>query len=207
MLMLGAAHVTLQEITPSTEMIVKECLSQLDVDGTIEVLIGNPLEIDLGGSYDVVVARRVLHHIPTPIEDEFVAILAACTADDGWVRITDPAVNSQRLDALRWVLPASGRPSRLSKKKFAAWKAADPHPDRDNSTPHVEALFRRHFAEVRSETTGGVSRLHRWVDSERYHDQAQRALNVIDSKIPATVQNWLAAAHAITASHPIRPKA
>lgn len=204
LLVLGAAHVTVQEITPATEQVVTDCLSQIDVDGTIDVRIGNPLEIDLGNPYDVVVARRVLHHIPTPIEDEFVAKLASCTVDDGWVRITDPAVNGTRFDALRWTLPASGRPSRLSKKKFAAWKAEDSHPDRDNSTAHVESLFRRHFREVHSETTGGISRLHRWVDSERFHDPVLRALNVIDSKIPDGIQRWMAASHSITASGPIR---
>jgi len=204
LLKLGAAHVTVQEITPATERVVKDCLRELDIEGTVEVRIGNPLEIDLGDPYDVVIARRVLHHIPTPIEDEFVGMLANATADDGWLRITDPAVNGRRLDALRWMLPASGRPSRLSKKKFAAWKAQDPHPDRDNSTKHAESLFRRHFREVHSETTGGVSRLHRWVDSEKYHDSAQRALNVIDSKIPDGIQRWMAAGHSITASGPIR---
>ena len=205
MLALGAGHVTLQEITPSTEHIAKECLRQLDLDATIDVRVGDPLDIDLGGPYDVVIARRVVHHIPTAIEDEFVAMLASYTADDGWVRVTDPAVNSPRLDALRWALPAPGRPSRFSKEKFAAWKEQDPHPDRDNSTRHVESLFRRHFREVHSETTGGVSRLHRWVDSERYHDPALRALNAIDSKVPERLQRWMAAFHSISASQPIRP--
>jgi len=204
MLMLGAGHVTLHEITPSTERIARECAKRLGLDDRLDVQIGNPLDVDLGGPYDAVIARLVFHHIPTDIEEEFADMLAAHTADDGWLRLIDPAVNSRRLDALRWALPAPGRPSRFS-KRWDEWKANDEHPDRDNSTEHVADIFRKRFRDVRTETTAGLSRLHRWVDSERFHDPAMRALNVVDSKLPDRLQRWLAANHSITASRPIRP--
>ncbi len=203
LLMLGADHVTLQEITPSTARIATECARQLDISDRLDVRIGNPLEIDFGPAHDVVLGHLVFHHIPTPIEDEFAEMMSANTADDGWLRIVDPAVNWEALDRLRWLLPAPGRPSRLS-KNWDAWKAKDEHPDRDNSTEHVMAVFRRVFRNVEGETTAGLSRLHRWVDSERFHDPALRALNRLDSKLPHWLQHRIAANHSITATEPIR---
>ena len=203
LLMLGAAHVTLQEITPSTERIATECARQLDVVDRLDVRIGNPLDLDFGDPHDVILGHLVFHHIPTPIEDEFAEMMSANTADDGWLRIVDPAVNWKALDELRWLLPAPGRPSRLS-KRWDAWKASDEHPERDNSTDHVVEVFRRVFRHVEAETTAGLSRLHRWVDSERFHDPALRALNRIDSKLPHWLQYRIAANHSITATEPIR---
>lgn len=203
LLMLGASHVTLQEITPSTARIATECARQLDLVDRLDVRIGNPLELDFGPPHDVVLGHLVFHHIPTPIEDEFAEMMSANTADDGWLRVVDPAVNWEALDQLRWLLPAPGRPSRLS-KKWDAWKAQDEHPERDNSTEHVMSVFRKVFRHVEGETTAGLSRLHRWVDSERFHDPALRALNRIDSKLPNWLQYRIAANHSITATGPIR---
>ncbi len=203
MLQSGAAHVTLQEITPSTERLATEAARLLGAEDRLTVKIGNPMELDFGEQFDVVVGHLVFHHIPTEIEVEFARMMARNTTDKGWMRIVDPAVNWRALDDLRWALPAPGRPSKFS-KKWAAWKAQDEHPDRDNSTPHVTKVFEQAYSSVRSEPTAGLSRLHRWVDSEKYHDRALEWLNRLDTKLPQSLQQRIAAQHVITAERPIR---
>jgi len=203
MLLAGARQVTIQEITPSTERIAREAAQRLGVSDRLEIAIGNPMELDFGQRFDVVVGHLVFHHIPTDLEVGFAEMMADNTADDGWLRIVDPATNWKALDDLRWILPAPGRPSKLS-PKWAAWKAADEHPERDNSTEHVQAVFDRCFREVRAETIGGISRLHRWVDSDKYHDRAMEWLNRVDTQLPQAIQRRIAAQHVITATGPIR---
>ena len=203
MLQSGAASVTLQEITPSTEQIAPAAARLLGVDDRLEVRIGNPMELDFGEPHDIVVGHLVFHHIPTDIEVQFAQMMADNTADDGWLRIVDPAVNWKALDDLRWILPAPGRPSKLS-KNWEAWKSQDEHPERDNSTPHVKSVFEQVFRDVRAENTAGLSRLHRWVDSDKYHDQALEWLNRLDSRLPRSIQSRIAAQHVITAERPIR---
>jgi hypothetical protein len=202
MLQKGAAHVTLQEIAPATERIATAAAAALGHSDKLDVRIGNPLEMDFGEPYDIVMCHLVFHHIPTEIEREFVKMLADNTAANGSCWVIDPCVNWPALDRVRWVLPASGRPSILSKEKFAEWKANDEHPDRDNSTEHIMGLFREQYGEVTSEVTGGLSRLHRWVDSEKYHDPAMRVFNRIDTLIPDSVQRRIAANHLIVARKP-----
>lgn len=202
---LGATDVTIQDITPASRPLVEAAAQALGLDDRVKVVIGDIEELDLG-TYDVVMARNLLHHIPSDEEDRFVARVAELTRPTGIARFADPAVNSRLLDEVRWLLPTSGRPSRLQRARFAEWQAKDPHPKRDNSTPHIAGLFRHHFGRVETTTAGGLARVHRWCGSERYHNQLTEALNRVDRLIPKSVQDRLASVHAFTAYEPIRTK-
>jgi 2-polyprenyl-3-methyl-5-hydroxy-6-metoxy-1,4-benzoquinol methylase len=206
MLAMGAAHVTANEINDTTAALLSKAASELGMTDRLDIAIGDILELDLGatGSFDVVVAKEVLHHIPADIEDAFVARMADLVADDGFVRIYDPCVNWKTLDQVRWALPMPGRPSMLQREKFAEWKASDPHPDRDNSTQHVVELFARHFDDVESMVAGGLARFHRMAPESK-HLEVSAWLQQRERALPNGLHERIAAVHAITATRPRRP--
>jgi 2-polyprenyl-3-methyl-5-hydroxy-6-metoxy-1,4-benzoquinol methylase len=190
MLGLGAAHVTATEITEEAADLMRHLRSELGYEDRLDVHIGDFLTMDLGEphSYDLVVLREVLHHIPTEIEDAFVARTAHFLAHDGMTRFKDPAVNSKLLDEMRWAVPTPGRPSKvLQPAKFEAWREADAHPIRDNSTQHYVEIMRRHYGRVEGFSLGTVSRFHRLVNSDKYNARAMRRLSQLDIKIPQRV--------------------
>ena len=206
MLALGAAHVTTTEITDDAKGLMKHLGTELGYADRLDVRIGDFLEMDLGAphSYDIVMLREVLHHIPTEIEDEFVGRTAHFLRPDGMARFKDPAVNSRVLDELRWAVPTPGRPSKLlSRAKFKAWRAADPHPIRDDSTKHYLEIMRRHYGRVDAHVLGSIARFHRLVDSEKYHEAAYRRLSLMDARVPQRVQLILGNTQRLSCYQPI----
>jgi 2-polyprenyl-3-methyl-5-hydroxy-6-metoxy-1,4-benzoquinol methylase len=191
MIALGAAHVTATEITTEAADLMRHVSSELGYGDRIAAHIGDFLTMDLGEphSYDLVILKEVLHHIPTEIEDDFVARTAHFLAPTGLTRFTDPAVNSKVLDELRWAVPTPGRPSKLLQPaRFHAWREADPHPIRDNSTRHYTAIMSRHYGRVDGFAFGSISRFHRLVNTDRYHDRALRRLWGWDVRLPQRFQ-------------------
>ncbi len=205
MLALGAERVVTTEITPEAGELMRALGDELGFGDRLEVHIGDFFTMPLGSphSYDIVMAKQVLHHITTVDEDRFAARLAEMLKPSGMARVMDPAVNSKTLDALRWAVPVPGRPSKLFQPaKFAEWKANDEHPERDNSTRHVLELLRRHFGRVDVMVTGAVARYHRLINSDRWHGPAMAALTRLDERIPQRVQMKLGDNHGFSAYEP-----
>jgi 2-polyprenyl-3-methyl-5-hydroxy-6-metoxy-1,4-benzoquinol methylase len=206
MAQLGAAQVTSLEINDTTKPMLEHMASTMGFADRIEVRIGDVLTMDLEpGSYDLVVCQSVLHHVVTSQEDEFIARTAELLAPSGMTRISDPSVNSKTLDAIRWAIPTAWRPSSFQKEKFAAWRAQDEHPVRDNSTNHVAALLTKHYGRVDSMTAGVTARLHRAIPSDELRSKVLPRLNRLDSTLPETVRRPLACFHGLSAYEPIRP--
>jgi 2-polyprenyl-3-methyl-5-hydroxy-6-metoxy-1,4-benzoquinol methylase len=207
MLGLGADRVTATEITEDARELMEQVAEGSGFGERLQVHIGDFLTMDLGPahSYDLVVLREVLHHIPTEIEDEFVARTAYFLKPDGMTQFKDPAVNSRVLDEIRWAVPTPGRPSKLfQKEKFAQWRARDAHPIRDNSTKHYTEIMSRHYGRVDSFVLGSVSRFHRLVDSDKYHDPAMRRLTEIDRRLPQGVQRAVGSVQRLSCYEPLR---
>ncbi len=205
MLALGAETVVTTEITDAAEALMARVRHELGFDDRLEIRIGDFLTMDLGAahSYDVVMVKEVLHHIPTSDEDEFVGRTAHFLKPDGIARFKDPAVNSKALDALRWAVPTPGRPSSvLQRKAYRSWRLADEHPVRDDSTKHYVQIMNRHYDVVEPYVRGTVGRFHRLVDSERFHDAAFSALSRLDALVPAPVQMVLGNVQRIDCSRP-----
>lgn len=205
MLALGAERVVTTEIIAEAGDMMRALGDALGYGDRLEVHIGDFLTMPLGDphSYDVVMAKEVLHHIPTVDEDRFVARTAEMLAPGGMARFKDPAVNSKLLDDLRWATPVPGRPSKLLQPaRFAMWKESDEHPDRDNSTRHVMELLGRHYGRVEPIVTGTIGRYHRLVNSDRWHDVALAQLNRVDQRIPLAVQMKLGDNHGLSAYEP-----
>jgi 2-polyprenyl-3-methyl-5-hydroxy-6-metoxy-1,4-benzoquinol methylase len=208
MVALGAAHVTTTEIVEDAHEMINQVAAQVGYENQIDCHIGDFLTMDLGPahSYDVVMLREVLHHIPTKIEDQFIARTAHYLAPGGMTRLKDPAVNSKLLDELRWAVPTPGRPSKvLQPAKFAAWREDDEHPIRDDSTKHYAEIMQRHYGRVDYYVRGTIARLHRLVDSDRYHDAAYRRLSLIDARVPQSVHMLLGNVQRFSCYDPLEP--
>jgi SAM-dependent methyltransferase len=205
MLAMGADHVVANEINDTTAGLLAETASRLGLSDRLDIAIGDIHDLDLGptGSFDVIVGKEVLHHIPADQEDAFIARIADLLAVDGFFRIYDPCVNWVALDEVRWALPMPGRPSKFQREKFAEWKKSDPHPDRDNRTSHVVELVSRHFEEVESLVAGGLARFHRMAPESK-HLEVGAWLQQRERLIPRSVHERIAAVHAISASRPRR---
>jgi 2-polyprenyl-3-methyl-5-hydroxy-6-metoxy-1,4-benzoquinol methylase len=202
MAQLGAREITAIEINDSTEHILREGADLLGVTDRIDVRIGDVMHMDLEGTYDVVVLRSVLHHIVPSDEDSFIHRTAELCAPDGMTRISDPAVNSKTLDAIRWALPVPGRPSSFQKEKFADWQANDEHPVRDNSTKHVTEILERHYGRVEHVVGGVFARAGRVFPDRDWVPAARRKLKDFDEMLPDRLVEPLAAHHALSAWEP-----
>ena len=204
MLAMGAAHVTALEINDTTEHLVKEAAGILDYTDRIDIRIGDMMSMDLDAkAYDIVICESVLHHITPPQEDEFIARTAELLAPSGMTRVSDPAVNSKTLDAIRWAIPTPWRPSSLQREKFAAWQAEDEHPLRDNSTRHVAELLGHHYGRVEWMTHGVIARVQRAFPDGEYLPKLRQRMVRFDAWLPDVVRNPLAAFHGLSAFDPL----
>ncbi len=205
MLALGAERVVTTEITEEAALLMAALRDELGYGDRMEIHIGDFLAMPLGEehSFDLVIGKEVLHHVTTADEDAFVARMAEYVGSNGMVRLSDPAVNSRTLDALRWAIPVPGRPSKLIQRRaYGRWKANDEHPERDNSTSHVLKLFSRHFESVEVHVTGTLARYHRLANSDKWHDSVWAKLTALDEKVPVAVQAKLGNWHGISAYMP-----
>jgi SAM-dependent methyltransferase len=183
--------------------LVRELEARSDATRPVEVLVGELPDLHLAaGSFDLVVGKSFLHHLTQADEDRYLREIARLLRPGGEARFAEPAVNSARLDALRWMIPVSGRPSRLSRDRFAAWKAADPHPERDNSSPHYRRVGARYFADVRVEPFGGIERLHRLLPAGNLDRRFRRVALRIDEAMPQRVREAVARAQRIVYANP-----
>jgi SAM-dependent methyltransferase len=152
--------------------------------------------------FDFVVGKAVLHHLTHDQERELLRLAASVLREDGEARFTEPCVNWAALDTLRWMIPVPGRPSLLNKRAFAAWRAADPHPRRDNSSAHFESACGEWFRFVKTTPLGGLDRLERITHHRPTIEAICRIAYAVDSITPDPIHRLIARGQRIVCREP-----
>jgi 2-polyprenyl-3-methyl-5-hydroxy-6-metoxy-1,4-benzoquinol methylase len=199
---LGAAEVVAVDIAAQSELIISQVAALLNLEN-IRAVTGDFTRLLFPAqSYDFVVAKSFVHHLTHDLEEQYVAKVAKLLKPDGEVRWVEPAVNSLWLDRLRWLVPVPGRPSILARKAFAAWKARDPHPVRDNSAAHYQRVGEKYFYEVEITPYGSIDRLHRLMPRGRFHDAFRRWAHRIETRLPMGFRRFAARVNIIVYRRP-----
>lgn len=155
-------------------------------------------------SFDLVVGKAFVHHLTHEQEAAFYQKIAHILKPGGEVRFVEPAVNSKLLDALRWMVPVPGRPSSLQRNKFAVWKAADPHPERNNSSAHYQQLGSRYFQEVEIIPIGFLERFNRLFPKSKNNRAFRRKAYKWEAQFPKWVQRFFARSQTVLFRKPRR---
>lgn len=187
------AHVVATDISEVTPRLITEAAEQAGLSDRVEALAGDFATMDLAAeSFDFVIGKAFLHHLTHEVEELYLRQAARVLRATGEARFVEPAINSQLLDTLRWLVPVPGRPSRLARRAFAEYRAADPHPDRDNSSRHYCAAGLRHFEEVTAMPLGAIERLYRILPKGELNRAFRRAAFRAERLLPVSMQRTLA---------------
>lgn len=197
----AGAKVTAVEIaTPAVEAL-REASKALGLE--VNAICGDFLELDLP-KFDYIVGKGLLHHLDHDLEARFLRKCAQLLNPGGEARFAEPAVNSHLLDTLRWMVPVPNRPSILNRKRFQAWKDADPHPERDNSSRHYAEVGHEYFGTVNVAVFGGFERFRRFILKRSWSEAyAAWALRAESRFLPQAVHRPIARGQAIMYSKPI----
>ncbi|MCR9183585.1 MAG: class I SAM-dependent methyltransferase [Flavobacteriaceae bacterium] len=207
MVALGA-EVTANDIADKSGDIVAKINASGILEKPIGFVQGDFLKaVFPAASFDLVVGKAFVHHLTHEQEAAFYQKIAQLLKPGGEVRFVEPAVNSKLLDTLRWMVPVKGRPSSLQTKKFAHWKANDPHPERDNSSKHYKELGLNYFKEVEIIPIGALERFHRLFPKSKNNRAFRKKAYWWESKMSLFIQHKLARAHTVIFRKPIPGKA
>ncbi|HEU4629852.1 MAG TPA: class I SAM-dependent methyltransferase [Gemmatimonadaceae bacterium] len=197
------AHVLATDISEETPRLVRTAAAQLGLASRIDAVAGDFVTMGLpAGAFDFVVGKAFLHHLTHEVEDAYLRETARVLRPTGEARFMEPAVNSRLLDALRWLVPVPGRPSRLHASAWAAYKAADPHPERDNSSRHYREAGLRYFDHVETVTRGGIDRLHRFLPKGELDRAFRRFAYRAERVLPHAVRHVIARGQVVILRHP-----
>jgi 2-polyprenyl-3-methyl-5-hydroxy-6-metoxy-1,4-benzoquinol methylase len=198
------AEVTCVDISEAASPLVRGAAEELGLSGRVRAICGDFAEISLDVSvpFDFVVGKAVLHHLTHEQERACLRKAATMLRPDGEARFAEPAVNSRLLDACRWLIGVPGRPSRLNRAAFRAYTAADPHPQRDNSSAHYQRLGAQFFEGVAIVPIGGLERFERLLPKGSFHRRFRRAALRAEHWLPGRVQLTLARTQTIVLSSP-----
>jgi SAM-dependent methyltransferase len=199
------ARVVCIDLSDQMPRLVHDTANALGLRARVEAIAGDFVDIPLEPrSFDLVVGKAFLHHLTHEQESRYLEKAAAVLRPDGQARFTEPAVNSEWLDALRWMVAVPGRPSRLQGAAFAAYRAADPHPVRDNSSAHYARSAYRFFEEVRIVPIGGLERFHRLLPDSRFTRPFRRAAFRAEHWLPYSVHMKIARGQTLLFDRPRR---
>jgi 2-polyprenyl-3-methyl-5-hydroxy-6-metoxy-1,4-benzoquinol methylase len=198
------ADVVAVDLSESTPLILREAAGQLGLLGRVSAFAGNFLEMtDFGpNTFDFVVGKAVLHHLDYATEADFLRKTAAVLKRTGEARFFEPATNSAFLDQLRYVMPVPGRPSLLARNAFRAWKEADPHPIRSNSSAHFRKAASKDFASVEVGCIGCIERLHRLLPKGSFNRSFRRSAFRLEKLLPRGLNDLLARSQVIICREP-----
>lgn len=158
----------------------------------ITFIKGNFLEADLEpASFDIVVGKAFVHHLTPEQEHLFHQKIVRLLKPDGIVRFVEPAENSALLDKIRFMIPVYERPSSFQRKKFAAWKALDAHPERENSTRHFRKIGEQYYEQVEVQVMGALHRLHRLLPDSTFNRKFRRWAFRVERSLPKAIQQVL----------------
>ena len=195
---LGAQVVAL-DISNESEKIINRAAQEMGLSQQVEALSGDFRDLPFdSSSFDFVVGKALLHHLPHEVELEYVHKIADLLYSSGEARFGEPAINSEFLDTFRWMVSIpGGRPSILNKRAFAAWKESDPHPTRDHTSCHYIDLGKCCFEEVEIIPIGGIQRFHRFLPKGQV-DQLFRILAFrLEKVLPRKIMWTIARAQTI----------
>jgi len=199
------ARVTAVDISEVTPHIITDAAARLGLAANITALAGDFAEMTFPrDSFDFVVGKAFLHHLTHEVEDRYLRNSAAVLRATGEARFTEPAVNSRMLDAIRWMVPVPGRPSRLSARAWARYKAEDPHPERDNSSRHYRDAGLRYFEHAETIPLGGLHRLYRLLPNGDFNRSFRRAAFRAERLLPQPVRSKIAEGQVVILRHPRR---
>jgi SAM-dependent methyltransferase len=199
------ARVVAVDISEATPRIIADAAARLTLSGSITALAGDFADMHFPrDSFDFVVGKAFLHHLTHEVEDRYLRNTAAVLRATGEARFTEPAINSRMLDAMRWMVPVPGRPSRLNARAWAKYKAEDPHPDRDNSSRHYRVAGLKYFQEVRTIPLGGLHRLYRLLPQGEFNRVFRRAAFRAERLLPAPLQSKIAEGQLVLLRQPRR---
>ncbi len=198
------ADVVANDISEETPKIIERANQMLSLPGRVTGIEGDFLlnEDFKPGSFDLIVGKAFLHHLDHPTEARFMKKVAHLLNPKGEARFFEPALNSKTLDAIRWMIPVTGRPSSFYKRAFAEWKAKDPHPDRDNSSSHYAEAALAEFHDVQIVCIGTLERLHRLLPEGPFNRKFRRGAYRAEEALPRWLQNRLARSQTIICSNP-----
>jgi 2-polyprenyl-3-methyl-5-hydroxy-6-metoxy-1,4-benzoquinol methylase len=188
------AEVTCVDISEETPHLVRIVADQLGLQSRVRAMTGDFSEMLFDGQppFDLVVGKAFLHHLTHDQEARCLKKAADILRPDGCARFAEPAVNSQWLDACRWLIGVPGRPSRLNRAAFREYLEADPHPDRDNSSAHYLRQAARFFDRVEVVPIGGLERFHRLLPEGAFNRRFRRSALRAERWLPDAVQLTIA---------------
>tara|TARA_B110000467_G_C18336488_1_gene498374 strand:+ start:384 stop:1250 length:867 start_codon:yes stop_codon:yes gene_type:complete len=151
--------------------------------------------------FDIIIGKAFIHHLTNEQELLFTKKMVKYLKHDGVVRYFEPAVNSNLLDELRWLIPVPGRPSKLQKNKFLKWKEMDPHPERDNSSNHYEKIGKKFFYKTKIVPIGSIERFCRLIPS-KWNRPFRKLSYKIEFFLPYTLNRKFARSQLIEYKYP-----
>jgi len=184
---LMGARVIAVDVSPDTAELVGFLSEAFGLGDRLRGFSGDVRELDLP-SLDLVYGNGVLHHLVPELERQVLTRFASALRPDGEALFVEPAHNSRAADALARWLPLPRYPSSLLQpRRYAAWKAADPHPERDDSSDHYRRLGASLFRRVEVEPYGMLESLATLLPggrrSARLRDGALRAERLVPPAI------------------------
>jgi SAM-dependent methyltransferase len=169
----------------------------------IKFIEGDFLKAEIPNDFfDIVIGKAFVHHLTNEQEIQFTEKIARILKKDGMVRYFEPAVNSKIIDAIRWSIPMSNRPSILQKEKFKIWKADDPHPLRDNSSGHYRKVGEKYFENVEIFPFGSIERFHRFIPNGKFNIQFRQFGFRLEKMIPSFLTAPFARCQVVTYRNP-----
>ena len=183
------AEVTAIDISSASAAILTEAAARLQIEN-IFPMFGDLSEIDFEpNTFDFVVGKAFLHHLTHEVESRYLQRVAVWLKPDGEARFFEPAINSQLLDTLRWIVPVPNRPSILARKAFAEWEASDPHPERDNSSAHYIQAGKQYFEQAEIEYIGSIERLNRLLPRGNFNRRYRRWAHRMEVRLPRSFRH------------------
>lgn len=197
------AEVIAVDIASESEKLIRKAACDLGFNN-IEAITGDFVDLPFKADhFDFIVGKAFLHHLTHDIEFLYISRVAALLKLNGEARFFEPAVNSDLLNALRWMIPAPGRPSKLARQKFSIWKVNDPHPERDNSSEHFLTIGEQFFNRVDIVPIGSIERFHRLLPQGDKNRKFRRWSHRIETKLPMWLRTKAARSQVIRYQEPI----
>lgn len=202
---LGAKRVVAVEISETAGSFIETVVREINLSDKVEVIVSDFATIPFTPqSFDLIVGKAFLHHLTHEVEEVYLEKCAVLLKSAGEARFFEPAVNSRLLDNLRWLIPVPGRPSRLNRSAFKAWKAADPHPERDNSSKHFRNVGEKYFQKIEIVPIGGLERFHRFLPPGRISQRFRKVAFGVEEKMPHAIHLKIARSQLVVCRYPIQ---
>lgn len=198
------AEVVAVDISEWTPVLIRQVASELGLAGRVTACAGEFPAMDglSPRTFDLVVGKWFLHHLDHAEEACHLRRVAAVLKPGGEARFIEPATNSAFLERLGYLFPNRGRPSSLQRGAFRAWRGADRHPARDNSSLHFREAAGKEFGSVEIVYLGSLEGLLRLLPKGERQQAYRKAALRREGMLPAFVRYRFARAQIIDCRQP-----